>query len=60
MQLKMKAPNVSKDVAIEIAIKGLHIRAFAAHLAWEKPRFIEELYSQFEKYCRTDNDSTKV
>jgi len=52
----VKAPNVPEDVAIEAAIKGLHIRAFAAHLAREKPSTIEELYREFDKYCRSDND----
>ena len=33
VQLKAKAPNVPVDVAIEAAIKGLYIGAFAAHLA---------------------------
>ena len=56
MQLKAKAPNVLEDVAIEVTIKGLRIQAFAAHLAWEKPSTIEELYNEFEKYCRSDND----
>ena len=56
MQLKAKAPNVPEDVAIEAAIKGLYIGAFVAHLAWEKPSTIQELYTEFEKYCRSDND----
>jgi hypothetical protein len=43
-------------VAIKAAIKGLCIEAFTAHLAWEKPRTIEKLYSEFEKYYRSDND----
>jgi hypothetical protein len=43
-------------VAIEATIKGLRIRALAAHLAREKPRTIEKLYMEFEKYCRLDND----
>jgi uncharacterized short protein YbdD (DUF466 family) len=43
-------------VAIEAAVKGLCIGAFAAHLAQEKPNTIEELYREFEKYCRSDND----
>jgi hypothetical protein len=54
--LKANAPNVPEDVAIEAAIKGLRIRAFAAHLAREKPSTIEELYRDFKKYCRSDND----
>ena len=56
MQLKANAPNIPKDVLIEAAIKGLRIGAFAAHLAHEKPSTIEELYREFEKYCRSDND----
>jgi hypothetical protein len=52
----VKAPNVLVDVAIEAAIKGLCIGAFAAHLAREKPSTIEELYREFEKYCRSDKD----
>ena len=52
----MKAPNVPEDVAIEAAIKGLRIEAFATHLAREKPSTIQELYIEFEKYCRSDND----
>ena len=32
------------------------IGAFVAHLDREKPRTIEELYSELEKYCRFDND----
>ena len=56
VQLKAKAPNVPEDVAIEAAIKGLRIRAFVAYLAREKPSTIQELYTEFEKYCRSDND----
>jgi hypothetical protein len=56
VQLKAKALNVSEEVAIEDAIKGLCIGAFAAHLAQEKPSTIEELYSEFEKYWWSDND----
>ena len=44
------------DVAIEATIKGLHIGPFAAHLAREKPQTIEDLYSKFEKYYRSNND----
>jgi hypothetical protein len=56
VQLKAKAPNIPKDVAIEAVVKGLLIGAFTAHLAQEKPNTIEELYREFEKYCRSDND----
>ena len=56
MQMKAKAPNVPEDVAIKAAIKSIRIGPFAAHLAKEKPRTIEDLYNEFEKYCRSDND----
>ena len=52
----MKAPNIPVDVAIEATIKGLRIRAFVIHLAREKPSTIQELYTEFEKYDRSDND----
>jgi len=55
-QMKEKAPNVPKDVAIKAAIKGLRIGPVVAHLAREKPRTIKDLYIEFEKYCRSDND----
>ena len=56
IQIKAKAPNVPEHVAIEATIKGLCIGPFIAHLAREKPRTIEDLYNEFEKYCRFDND----
>ena len=56
VQMKANAPNVPEDVAIEAAIKDLRIGPFAAHLAREKPRTIEDLYSEFEKYYRSNND----
>ena len=54
--MKAKAPNVPEDVAIKAAINGLRIGPFVAHLAREKPQTIEDLYNEFEKYCRSDND----
>ena len=56
VQMKVKAPNVPEDVAIEAAIKGLRIGPFTAHLARKKPRTIEDLYVEFEKFCRSNND----
>ena len=55
MQLKAKTPNVPEDVAIEAAIKGLRIRAFCSSSSSGEAT-IEELYSEFEKYCRSNND----
>jgi hypothetical protein len=52
----VKAPDVLEEVAIEATIKGLRIGPFAAHLAGEKPTNMQDLYSKFEKYYRSDND----
>jgi hypothetical protein len=51
--------GVPKEVAIEAAIKGLCIGPFAAHLTREKPTSMQELYNEFEKYCKSDNDLRK-
>ena len=59
MQLKAKAPDVPEEIAIEAAIKGLQIGPFAAHLARKKPTSIQQLYDEFEKYYRSDNDLRK-
>jgi hypothetical protein len=59
VQVKAKAPNVLEEVAIEAAIKGLRLGPFAAHLAREKPTSMQELYNEFEKYCKSDNDLRK-
>jgi hypothetical protein len=59
VQVKARAPDVPDDVTIEAAIKGLRIGPFATYLAREKPETMQELYSEFEKYCRSDNDYRK-
>jgi len=59
VQTKARAPGVSEEVAIEVAIKGLRIGPFEAHLAREKPASMHELYHEFEKYCKSDNDFRK-
>jgi hypothetical protein len=43
-------------VAINAAIVGLRAGQFRSHLMRERPRTIQRLYEEFEKYCRTDND----
>jgi hypothetical protein len=45
VQVKVKAPDVPEEVAIEAAIKGLRIGPFAAHMAREKPTSMQELYN---------------
>jgi hypothetical protein len=59
IQVKAKAPDIPEEVVIEAAIKGLRIGPFAAHLATEKPTSMQDLYTEFEKYCRSDNDFCK-
>jgi hypothetical protein len=59
VQVKAKAPDILEEVAIEAAIKGLRIGPFVAHLAKEKPTSMQDLYLEFEKYCRLDNDLLK-
>jgi hypothetical protein len=40
VQVKEKAPDIPKEVAIGVAIKGLRIGPFIAHMAREKPVFM--------------------
>jgi hypothetical protein len=40
---------VPEEVAIEVAIKGLGVGPFTAHLAREKPDSMQELYNEFKK-----------
>jgi hypothetical protein len=59
VQVKTKALDVPEEVAIEAAIKGLRIGPFVAHLAREKSTSMQELYNEFEKYYKSDNDLRK-
>jgi hypothetical protein len=43
-------------VAINAAIVGLRAGQFCLHHMRERPRTIQRLYEEFEKYCRTNND----
>jgi hypothetical protein len=43
-------------VAINAAIVGLRAGQFCSHLMRERPRAIQRLYEEFEKYCRSSND----
>jgi hypothetical protein len=43
-------------VAINIAIVGLRTSQFRSHLMRERPKTIQRLYEEFDKYCRSDND----
>jgi hypothetical protein len=35
---------------------GLRAGQFRSHLMRERPKTIQRLYEEFEKYCRSDND----
>jgi hypothetical protein len=56
VHLRDQAPNVFDAVAINAAIVGLRASQFRSHLMRERPRTIQCLYEEFEKYCRLDND----
>jgi hypothetical protein len=43
-------------VAINVAIVGLRAGQFRSHLMRERPKSIQRLHKEFEKYCRPDND----
>jgi hypothetical protein len=56
IHLRAQAPNVLDAVAINVVIVGLRAGQFRSHLMRERPRTIQRLYGEFEKYCRSDND----
>jgi hypothetical protein len=56
VHLRAQAPNVLDAVAINAAIVGLRAGQFRSHLMCERPKSIQRLYEEFEKYCRLDND----
>jgi hypothetical protein len=43
-------------VAINAAIVGLRAGQFRSHLMCGRPKTIQRMYEEFEKYCRSDND----
>jgi hypothetical protein len=43
-------------VAINAAIVGLRAGQFRSHLMRERPKTIQRLYKEFEKYCCSYND----
>jgi hypothetical protein len=56
VHLRAQAPNVLDAVAINSAIVGLRADQFRSHLMRERPKTIQRLYKEFEKYCHSDND----
>jgi hypothetical protein len=43
-------------VAINAVIVGLRAGQFRSHLMCERPKTIQRLYEEFEKYSRSEND----
>jgi hypothetical protein len=43
-------------VAINAAIVGLRAGQFCSCLMHERPKTIQHMYEEFEKYCPSDND----
>jgi hypothetical protein len=58
VHLRAQAPNVLDAVAINAAIVGLRVGQFRSHLVRERPKTVQCLYEEFEKYCRSDKDFT--
>jgi hypothetical protein len=56
VHLRAQAPNVMDVIAINAAIMGLRAGQFRSHLMRERPKTIQRLYKEFEKYCRSDSD----
>jgi hypothetical protein len=56
VHLRAQAPNVLEAVTINVAIVGLRAGQFRSHLMRERPKTIQHIYEEFEKYCCSDND----
>ena len=56
VQKKAQTPNFFEKAAIEKCITGLLPNQLASHLSRESPRTLAELYTEVEKYARSDAD----
>jgi hypothetical protein len=56
VHLRAQEQNVLDAVTINTSIVGLRANQFRSHLMRERPKTIQRLYEEFEKYCRSDND----
>ena len=56
VQKKAQTPNFSEKAAIKKSIAGLLPSQLALHLSREPPKSLAELYSEVEKYARSDAD----
>ena len=57
VQKKAQIPNFPEKDAIEKCIEGLLPSQLASHLTREPPRTLEELYTEAEKYAKSDADT---
>ena len=55
VQKKAQIPNFPEKDAIEKCIEGL-LTGLASHLWREPPRTLNELYTEAEKYAKSDAD----
>ena len=56
MQLKSQVPNEDDKSVISAIVNGLTPGQTASHLSREEPRTLEELFSELEKYIKSDED----
>ena len=56
VEKKAQIPNFSEKAAIKKCIAGLLPSQLASHLSREPPKSLAELYSEVEKYARSDAD----
>ena len=56
VQKKAQIPNFPEKDAIEKCIEGLLPGQLASHLIREPPRTLDELYTEAEKYAKSDAD----
>jgi len=54
LRLKAQAPEVPNDQVISQAIKALRAGQLHSHLTRERPRTIQELYENFEKFSKSE------
>jgi hypothetical protein len=47
---------VDDKTTIKALIKGLTLGPTALHLTWKKPKTIDELFHELEKYILSDDD----
>jgi hypothetical protein len=54
LRLKAQAPKISNDQVITQAIKALHVGSLHNHLVRERPKTVQELYENFEKFSKSE------